>query len=219
MVGQITLGWLGYPITVLFVVWMVNLYNFMDGIDGLAAGMAVIGFAALAGVAWKNESMGLTLLGFITVAASGGFLVSNFPPARIFMGDVGSITLGFLVGAYTLRASHDRIFESWIPFIAFSPFIVDTTVTVLARAFRRERILEPHLQHSYQRLVLAGWSHRRTVLVEYALMIGCGVAAYLYLENTETAKVAILLILTGVYVALALGVRLVEARCRKRAAR
>lgn len=211
MVGQITLGWAGYPISILFVVWMVNLHNFMDGIDGLAAGMGVIGFTALAAVAWHTGALGLALLGILTVAATAGFLVHNFPPARIFMGDVGSTTLGFLVAAYTLRASHDGIFESWIPFIAFSPFIVDTTVTVVRRALRRERIWEPHLQHAYQRLVLAGWSHRRTVLWEYLLMAGCGVAAYMYFENTETRKAAIISILAAVYVALAIAVRLVAA--------
>jgi UDP-N-acetylmuramyl pentapeptide phosphotransferase/UDP-N-acetylglucosamine-1-phosphate transferase len=191
-VGTFSLGWWGGPLTVLFVVWMVNLYNFMDGLDGLAAGMAVSGFGVLAAVAWA---------------------------ARIFMGDVGSTSLGFLAAAYTLRASHDRVFEAWIPILAFSPFIVDATVTVVTRGLTGQRVFEPHRQHYYQRLVLAGWSHRKTLFAEYALMAGGGVAASSYGSSSLPAKVAILSIVAVSYLLLAVSVRFVQRRAAGRTVR
>jgi UDP-N-acetylmuramyl pentapeptide phosphotransferase/UDP-N-acetylglucosamine-1-phosphate transferase len=218
-VGTFSLGWWGGPLTVLFVVWMVNLYNFMDGLDGLAAGMAVSGFGVLAAVAWAAGAVDLALFGLVIVAATGGFLVSNFPPARIFMGDVGSTSLGFLAAAYTLRASHDRVFEAWIPILAFSPFIVDATVTVVTRGLTGQRVFEPHRQHYYQRLVLAGWSHRKTLFAEYALMAGGGVAASSYGSSSLPAKVAILSIVAVSYLVLAVSVRFVQRRAAGRTVR
>jgi UDP-N-acetylmuramyl pentapeptide phosphotransferase/UDP-N-acetylglucosamine-1-phosphate transferase len=190
----------------------VNLFNFMDGLDGLAAGMAISGFGVLAGVSWLAGAIDLGLFGLVIVAASGGFLVSNFPPARIFMGDVGSTSLGFLAAAFTLRASHDRVFEAWIPILAFSPFIIDATVTLVSRGLTGQRIFEPHRQHYYQRLVLAGWSHRQTLFAEYGLMAVGGVAACLYNRSSLGAKVAILSMMLVVYGVLAGAVRSIEQR-------
>ena len=160
-----------------FIVWMVNLYNFMDGMDGFAAGMAVIGFSTLAIFGWlANESV-FAMLSLIVAAAAGGFLISNFPPARIFMGDVGSSLLGLLAAAFMLWADRDGIFPLWIGALIFSPFIVDATVTLIRRMLRRERFWEAHKSHYYQRLVQLGWGHRRTVLWEYAVMLLCALSA------------------------------------------
>ncbi len=163
--------------SLLFVVWMVNLYNFMDGMDGFAAGMAVIGFGSFAIFGWlANESV-FAALSLIVAAAAGGFLISNFPPARIFMGDVGSSLLGLLAAAFMLWADRDGIFPLWIGALIFSPFIVDATVTLIRRMLRRERFWEAHKLHYYQRLVQLGWGHRRTVLWEYAVMLLCALSA------------------------------------------
>ena len=218
-VGTFSLGWWGGPLTVLFVVWMVNLYNYMDGLDGLAAGMAVSGFGVLAGVAWSAGAVDLALFGLVIAAAAGGFLVSNFPPARIFMGDVGSTSIGFLAAAFTLRASHDRVFDAWIPILAFSPFIADATLTLLSRALTGQRVFEPHQQHSYQRLVVAGWSHRKTLLAEYALMVGGGVAACFYGSSSLPVKVVILSTVAVSYLALTVAVRFVQRRAGGRTMR
>jgi len=215
-VGTFSLGWWGRPLTVLFVVWMVNLYNFMDGLDGLAAGMAIFGFGVLAGVAWSAGAVDLALFGLVIVAATGGFLVSNFPPARIFMGDVGSTSIGFLAAAFALRASHDRVFDAWIPILAFSPFIADATLTLLSRALTGQRVFEPHQQHCYQRLVLAGWSHRKTLLAECALMVGGGVAACFYGSSSLPVKVVILSVVAVSYLALTAAVRSVQRRAAAR---
>ncbi len=163
--------------TVLFLAWMINLYNFMDGMDGFAAGMAVFGFGTFAYLGFLAESSSFLFVSLLTCAAAAGFLVFNFPPARIFMGDVGSSLLGLLAGALSLWAEQDGIFPLWVGVLVFSPFVVDATVTLARRALRRERLWEAHRTHFYQRVVQLGWGHRRTVLAEYLLMGACGLSA------------------------------------------
>jgi len=169
--------WLTGIVLVLYLVWMVNLYNFMDGMDGLAGGMAVIGFGTFAWLGNQAEHQVFTAACLVTAAASGGFLVTNFPPARIFMGDTGSSTLGLLAGGFGLWGVRDGVFLFWVPILVFSPFIIDASVTLLARLFRGERVWEAHKRHYYQRLVQSGWSHRKTVLCEYGLMAACAASA------------------------------------------
>ena len=188
----VLLGIAAIPVSVLVLLWMANLYNFMDGMDGFAGGMTFFGFGFLAYFGWQAHfPVMLIIASFVSMGALG-FLAHNFPPARIFMGDAGSITVGFLAGALMILGVRDRIFDLWVPIILFSPFIVDATVTLIRRAFHRKRIWEAHREHYYQRLVLSGWSHRRTVLVEYGLMILCGGLAILYHHSTEKWQLAIL---------------------------
>ena len=186
------MGFAAVPVSVLFLIWMANLYNFMDGMDGFSGGMTAIGFGFLAYFGWEAGSPVMLMIAVFIAMSALGFLVHNFPPARIFMGDAGSITLGFLAGTLMLLGVRDGIFEFWVPIILFSPFILDATMTVLRRAFRCERIWEAHRQHYYQRLVLNGWSHRRTVLAEYGVMLLCGGLAVLYHHATGNGKLAIL---------------------------
>lgn len=165
--------------SLLFCVWMINLYNFMDGMDGFAGGMAVFGFGAFAIMGWLTGHELFFIMNLVVVAAAAGFLVFNFPPARIFMGDVGSSTLGFLAAAFSLWGARDGVFPFWIALLVFSLFIVDATVTLLRRLWRREKVWQAHKTHYYQKLVQAGWGHRKTVLVEYAIMLSCGITALL----------------------------------------
>lgn len=167
-------------LTLLYVVWMINLYNFMDGMDGLAAGMAICGFTALAVLGWVGGEPLFALATISVAAAAAGFLSGNFPPARIFLGDTGSSSLGLLVAAFSLWGVQLGLFPLWSAGLAFSPFIVDATWTLLTRLARGERPWEPHRSHHYQRLVLAGWSHRRVLTRAYPLMAAaaaCAVAA------------------------------------------
>lgn len=172
----------------LFGVWLINLYNFMDGMDGFAGGMAVFGFGAFAAMGWLAGHELFFIMNLIVVAAAAGFLVFNFPPARIFMGDVGSSTLGFLAAAFSLWGARDGVFPFWIALLVFSPFIVDATVTLLRRLWRREKVWLAHKTHFYQQLVLAGWGHRKTVLVEYAIMLGCGITAIAGVSATDIGQ-------------------------------
>jgi UDP-GlcNAc:undecaprenyl-phosphate GlcNAc-1-phosphate transferase len=155
------------------IVWSTNLFNFMDGADGLAGTMALIGFATYALAALVAGAPTLAWNCLALASAAAGFLVHNFPPARVFLGDSGSIPLGFLAAALGL---HGVIAGTWpiaFPFLVFSPFIVDATVTLAARLVRREAVWRAHRDHYYQRLVLSGWTRRR-LLFSFA---GLGVAA------------------------------------------
>ncbi|MBF0309718.1 MAG: glycosyltransferase family 4 protein [Magnetococcales bacterium] len=170
-------GYWGWPLCLVYVIWMMNLYNFMDGMDGFAGGMAAWGFAFLGLFAWNADHPFYASMAWVVTAASLGFLWFNFPPAKIFMGDVGAVPLGYLKAAFALWGVREGIFPFWVPVLLFSPFIVDATVTLMRRASRGEKVWEAHRSHFYQRLVQLGWGHRRTVLAEYGLMVLAGISA------------------------------------------
>jgi UDP-N-acetylmuramyl pentapeptide phosphotransferase/UDP-N-acetylglucosamine-1-phosphate transferase len=171
---------IGFPmglLAVLVIAWMTNLFNFMDGADGLAGGMAAFGFAALAAGAALSGATALALVCAAIASASIGFLIHNFPPARVFLGDAGSIPLGFLAGALSLYGMVIGAWAVWFPLLVFSPFIVDATATLARRALRGEAVWRAHRSHHYQRLVMSGWSHRRLALAAYALMAAATLTA------------------------------------------
>jgi UDP-N-acetylmuramyl pentapeptide phosphotransferase/UDP-N-acetylglucosamine-1-phosphate transferase len=206
----ILLGMAGIPLSVLVLLWMANLYNFMDGMDGFAGGMTFFGFGFLAYFGWQaNFPVMLIIATFVAMGALG-FLIHNFPPARIFMGDAGSITIGFLAGTLMILGVRDGIFEIWVPIMIFSPFIADASVTLTRRVLRREKIWKPHREHYYQRLVLSGWSHRRTVLAEYGVMMLCGGLAVLYHHSADKDQLVILGVWVGLFVLLGSLVRKLE---------
>lgn len=180
-------------IVLLFTVWMTNLYNFMDGSDGLAGGMALFGFACYGVAALIAHDDGLAMLNFSIAAAALGFLYHNFPPAKIFMGDAGSIPLGFLAAAMGLWGWQQDCWPAWFPLLVFSPFVADATATLFKRAFRREKLSQAHRSHYYQRLVQMGWGHRNTALAEYALMLLAGMTALLGLGWAHIGQGSLLL--------------------------
>jgi len=167
----------------LLTVWLTNLYNFMDGSDGLAGGMALFGFAMYGIAALIHQNDTLATANFTISAAALGFLFYNFHPARVFMGDAGSIPLGFLSAAMGLWGWQQGCWPSWFPLLVFSPFIVDASVTLAKRTLRGVKITEAHREHYYQRAVQMGWSHRDVALVEYGLMLGSGGTALLALDR------------------------------------
>ena len=197
------------------LVWMTNLYNFMDGSDGLAGGMALFGFTAYACAA-HAVPLGAMSLG--VAAAAAGFLVVNFPPAKVFMGDAGSIPLGFLAASLGLLGWRQGLWPLWFPLLVFSPFVVDASVTLLRRLVGGERVWQAHREHYYQRLIRMGWGHRSTALAEYALMAAVAGSA---LAGRSAAPVLQALLLAGwcaVYLGLMVAVdrrwrRFVQISC------
>ena len=187
------------PVALLFLVWMINLYNFMDGMDGFAAGMAGIGFGTYALLAWQAGHLELALGCAVIAAAAAGFLLLNFPPARLFMGDSGSTVLGLLAGIVILQAHIAGILPLWLGMLVFSPFIVDASITLAARVLRGERFWMPHKTHYYQRLVQLGWGHRRTVLAEYALMMACSGTAVVTAGKTIYVQTSIITVWSILY--------------------
>lgn len=194
----LALGLTGWALLVgtLAVVWMTNLYNFMDGSDGLAGGMAAIGFGALALAAWLGNAPGLAAFSAAIAAAALAFLRFNFPPAQVFMGDAGSIPLGFLAATLGILGAMQNVWPWLFPLLVFSPFIVDASVTLVRRALRSEKIWKAHRSHYYQRVVLLGASHRQLALAAYALMLAMATLALALLFLPQHA--AWLLILSGV---------------------
>ena len=159
------LGWAGQGLGALFLVWLLNLYNFMDGIDGLAASEAISVSLAGAFLAWQGlPDRGASLPPLLLAAASAGFLAWNFPRARIFMGDAGSGFLGLVLGIFALQAGISRpgLFWAWV--ILLGVFVVDATVTLVRRALRGERLSEAHRSHAYQILARRHGSHARVTM-------------------------------------------------------
>jgi UDP-N-acetylmuramyl pentapeptide phosphotransferase/UDP-N-acetylglucosamine-1-phosphate transferase len=212
LLGTIELRWLGVPLTILFLVWFTNLYNFMDGMDGFAGGMTALGCGFLAYFAWKAGHDFILVSALLLSVASAGFLVHNFPPAKIFMGDVGSVSSGFLCSALIILGCRDRVFDFWVPFILFSPFILDATATLVGRVWQRKKIWVAHRTHYYQRLVLSGWGHRKAVLAEYAVMALCGGFALFYQYASEEWRLVILGFWGVLFLSLALAVKGIEQR-------
>ncbi len=161
----------------LALVWGMNAYNFMDGSDGLAGGMALIGFATCAIAAAASNNASLTALSLALAGAAGGFLLLNFAPARVFLGDAGSVPLGFLAGAMAVLGTRADAWAWWFVPLVFAPFLADATVTLVARGLTGKRVWQAHREHAYQRLVQAGYTHRNVALGAYGLMLAtAGVA-------------------------------------------
>jgi UDP-GlcNAc:undecaprenyl-phosphate GlcNAc-1-phosphate transferase len=187
---------------VLAITWMANLYNFMDGSDGLAGGMATIGFAVLAVAAHRAGATDLAAAAGAVSAASLAFLAFNFPPARVFMGDAGSVPLGFLAAVLGWQGVVRDTWPAWFPVLAFSPFIVDATVTLLRRLVAGEQVWKAHRSHYYQRLILGGWSHRRLALAAWSLMAAAGASALVAREGTAMLRSGIIFSWLLAYVAI-----------------
>ncbi|MDY7065255.1 Undecaprenyl-phosphate alpha-N-acetylglucosaminyl 1-phosphate transferase [Pseudomonas extremaustralis] len=146
----VELGWVGHALAVLYLVWMLNLYNFMDGIDGIASLEAICACLGLALIYWLRGEASLIWAPLLLAAAVAGFLYWNFPPARIFMGDAGSGFLGIILGGLTLQAawSGSELFFAWL--IMLGVFIVDATFTLIRRLIRGDKVYEAHRSHAYQ---------------------------------------------------------------------
>ena len=155
---------------------MTNFFNFMDGANGLAGGMAVVGFASY-GFAAYGDAPGLAAVCLAIAAAAAGFLIFNLQ-GKIFMGDGGSVPLGFLAAALGMEGWMRSLWAPWFPVMVFAPFVADAIATLAMRIARRERFWEPHREHHYQRLVRSGWTHARLACAAYALMAVCAGLAF-----------------------------------------
>jgi Fuc2NAc and GlcNAc transferase len=172
--GLLSISLFGYEITSLWglsllaiigLVWLINLYNFMDGIDGIAGVMAISVSVSLAVLLWLTESSSsLFHLSLILAAATAGFLWFNFPKASIFMGDVGSCFLGLILGVFILKSGQENQAFYWAMLILLGTFILDATITLIRRAWRRQKIYMAHREHAYQHLSRHWKSHSKVTL-------------------------------------------------------
>ncbi|WP_077046221.1 glycosyltransferase family 4 protein [Pseudomonas sp. KK4] len=147
---SINLGWLGHGIATLYLVWLLNLYNFMDGIDGIASVEAISTCLGASLLYWFSGLDSLIWGPLLLASSVAGFLCWNFPPARIFMGDAGSGFLGIVLGGLSLQAAAVNPSLLWAWLILLGVFIVDATFTLFRRLLRGDRIYEAHRSHAYQ---------------------------------------------------------------------
>ncbi len=197
--------WVSAALVVL-IVWMTNLYNFMDGADGLAGGMAIFGFGSYAIASWTAGDPSLAGSCAVIAMAALGFVAFNFPPARVFLGDAGSIPLGFLAGGIGLLGWSREYWPIWFPVAVFAPFVLDATVTLTRRVLAGERVWHAHRSHYYQRLVLMGWTHARLAGTSYALMGLSGAIALIALRLPQAGAMGALAGLVFAYAAAGLNV-------------
>ncbi len=176
---------------VVAIVWMANLFNFMDGSDGLAVAMALIGFGAYA-IAGSMAGAGDAPILWALVAAIAPCLVMNFPPAKLFMGDVGSVPLGFVAATFGMSGWYGGAWPGWFPLLVFLPFIADASVTLVLRLLHGAKIWEAHREHFYQKLVQLGFGHRGTLVLYGALMMGTASSALLALVRAPASGSALL---------------------------
>lgn len=201
--ATIASSWWLAMVLVLAIVWMTNLFNFMDGSDGLAGGMALFGFGTYAIAAWLQHDATLAAICLCVAGAAAGFLLFNLHPARVFMGDSGSIPLGFLSAALGLLGWHAGHWPLWFPLVVFAPFVCDASITLMRRAARGERIWQAHKTHYYQRTVQLGWGHARTAWAEYALMIVVGLIALVAFRASVIVQTAALVVVGLIIVSIA----------------
>ncbi len=174
--GYVSLGWFALPATFLWLVYVTNIYNFMDGIDGLAGSQGLLIATFLFGIALGVNASALPILALAVAGASAGFLFFNRPPASIIMGDVGSAFVGFLLAALGLIGEQEGVSFLTMP-ILLGPFLFDATYTLLRRLMRGENIFQAHRFHLYQRLVRTGVSPSRVDLFYAVALFPCGLSA------------------------------------------
>ena len=201
-IGDIHLPLIGILFTFLWIVGLTNAYNFMDGIDGIAGGQALIAGLGWAIVGYVSGVTFVCLIGVLLAATSLGFLFHNWPPARIFMGDVGSAFIGFILAVLPIMAGQrdPRIMIAGV--LLVWPFIFDTSFTLARRMIRKENIFEAHRSHIYQRLVIAGYSHRFVTLIYMGLALIGAILAFLRVKDSYGSDILTILVPTLLFFGL-----------------
>ncbi|OJE35278.1 undecaprenyl-phosphate alpha-N-acetylglucosaminyl 1-phosphate transferase [Bacillus proteolyticus] len=201
IIGDTELGWLAYPITVFWIVGITNAINLIDGLDGLSAGISSIVLATLAYMAftspWGTGAAIILPLALITLASTIGFLFYNFHPAKIFMGDTGALFLGYCISVISLLGLYKSVtlFSFIVPIIILGVPIFDTTFAIIRRIVNKKPISAPDKSHLHHRLLAMGFSHRKTVLIIYALGIFFSVNAIIFSSATLWLSIILLFVL------------------------
>jgi len=189
-IGSVELGIWGYPVTLIWVIGLTNAFNFMDGLDGMAGGTAIIAAAFFALIAFDLGSMQIFVLSYVVSASVFGFLIYNFPRARIFMGDVGSQFLGFLFAALAIMASKmgEASVSFWVMPLLFFHFIFDTAYTFVRRLRAGEVVTDAHRSHLYQLVNRLGWSHPMVSLLYAGMCTSQGIAAVWFVDMSAIGQ-------------------------------
>lgn len=201
LLDQVHLGWLGLPVTFVWIVGLTNAYNFMDGIDGIAAVQSVVTGVGWAIIGTLIDLPFVGILGALLGATSLGFLFHNWPPARIFMGDVGSAFLGYSFACLAIIGASKDPPLAIAGVLLVWPFVFDTIFTFFRRLKNRENVFSAHRSHLYQRLVLSGYSHRTITLLYMVLyVLGLLLALLVLKKNVWTDLIVVVTLIICCFV-------------------
>ncbi len=204
MFGELQLGFAGIVITFLWIIGLTNAYNFMDGIDGMAGGVAL---SAGIGWMWLASNINNPFLFWIVLAitaSSLGFLGHNWSPAKIFMGDVGSTFLGYSFAVLPLISSDQGGDALLLGTLLMWTIIMDAGVTFIQRLLKRENVFAPHRSHLYQRLVIAGYRHETVSSLYILLTLLAGLLSYEWSQGHQIAPPLIFLGLPVIWILLSM---------------
>jgi UDP-GlcNAc:undecaprenyl-phosphate GlcNAc-1-phosphate transferase len=207
-VGSVSLGPFAYVVSFLWILGLTNAFNFMDGLDGLAVGVAAVTSLFFLLITYSRGSTFVYINSYAVLAAALGFLVFNFPPARIFMGDVGSASLGFILATLAIiGARYDQSHTSFMvmPLLLFT-FIFDTAVTLVRRWWSGERVTQPHRSHLYQLTHRLGWSQRKVAFFHYLLAAIQGLLAIWMVSTPGTTRALVFIPVIAVHLLYAVAV-------------
>lgn len=203
--GELSLDYLSYPVTILWIIGITNALNLIDGLDGLAAGVSAIAAVTIGIVAVLEGFTQVGMLAFILAAGVFGFLKYNFHPAQIFMGDTGALFLGFNLSALAilgLTKTTTVMISLFLPVIILGIPILDTLFAIVRRYYNGKPIFSPDREHLHHRLLALGLTHRKTVLVIYGVSALLGAAAVVITRVTTPQGMLLMLAVTlGVYIA------------------
>jgi UDP-GlcNAc:undecaprenyl-phosphate/decaprenyl-phosphate GlcNAc-1-phosphate transferase len=194
--GKLQFGVLSVPITILWIVGVTNAINLIDGLDGLAAGVSSIALISISGMAIVMGDVYVMTVGFILLASTLGFLVYNFHPAKIFMGDTGALFLGYMIAVLSLLGFKNVTFISFIvPIIILGVPMTDTIFAIIRRLVNKTPLAAPDKSHLHHRLLDHGFTHRQTVILIYAISAMFGLTGFIFSFTTMWGSMLILLVI------------------------
>lgn len=194
--GLIEFGYFSIPLTILWIVGVTNAINLIDGLDGLAAGVSSIALISISGMAVVMGDMFVASLGAIVLASTLGFLIYNFHPAKIFMGDTGALFLGYIISVVALLGFKNiTVVSLIIPVIILGVPISDTLFAIVRRLYNKQPLSAPDKSHLHHCLLRSGFSHRQTVLVIYTIAAMFGLTAFIFSMSTLWGAIIVLAIM------------------------
>lgn len=179
-----------YLLSFVWIFGMMNAFNFMDGIDGLIGGSSIVYSFFLMCLAYLYGNNAVLLMSSVLMITCCGFTFFNFSPASIFLGDVGSMFLGFSFAVFSIMIVRENNVAElfWAPAAIFAPVIYDSMFTFFNRVFRKEKFTTPHKEHLYQQLVILGFSHRVVSSFYYMLAMLAGTSALLFMYYSDARR-------------------------------
>ncbi|MDG5471580.1 MraY family glycosyltransferase [Jeotgalibacillus sp. ET6] len=202
--GRLEFGYLAIPLTLLWIIGITNAINLIDGLDGLAAGVSSIALITISGMAIIMGDTYVAMIGAILAASTIGFLVYNFHPAKIFMGDTGSLFLGFMISVLALLGFKNiTVISLLVPILILGVPISDTFFAIIRRIVNKKPISAPDKSHLHHCLLNAGFSHKETVLIIYGIATMFSMSAFIFSQSTlwgAILVIAVVLVAIGLIV-------------------